>query len=448
MASHDLTQLQMLPAEDSTGELTPTRLQHALLALQEDASELRAIPRTQRVQAIAQTCESLLDPNSHRMARLITECADEFHWSEAMIAFIIRDLLRLLSAPGISALLQDELGVDTQENAFVTDALRATQRMLVPPASTLHILAATVPTTPIEAIALSLAAGVPCMVRTSRENRVCARFFLKALRETAPALAKHAAVVTWNHDDPAYAEAIRAARPTVIVHGSDQTIAKIRGELQESTDVIGQGHRYSFALVAPDDTLTKGQIQRLAEAIALDAALFEGGGCMSPQSIFVLPPAAQEDLDELLAQAIAEHGFPSVQKTLPRGAVPADVAAEQMQQIGVADFTGKSWRTDAGTALLSATAELHASPGWRHVHVVKVRAIDELIEQLEPWRESLSTAGLSCGETARLPIAKALANAGVRRICPVGRMQRPVLLRAHDGLPRVRAWFHTCDIEG
>lgn len=448
MATHDLTLLQMLPEGDVAGALTPERLLHTLLAMQTSAAPLRQICRHERVHAIARTCRALLEPNSERMQRLVTECALESGWSEAMVRQTTTDFLRLCDEPGLTTLLADELGPGVHERTFVPSAQRATQRALVPPPAVLHILASTVPTAPIEAIALTLAAGVPCVIRTSREGRVAARFFLQTLRDHAPELAAHAAVVTWDPSNEGFLRTLDEIRPHIVVHGSDETLQKIRRGLHEPVEVSGFGHRFSFGFIAPDLALTKGQLRDLSERVALDASLFEGGGCMSPQSIFVIPPPAQPTLAEDLAEALATYAFPKVAKTLPRGMPPVEIAAEQMQQAGVAAFRGRAFTSEHGNALLWNDLALRSSPGWRHLHVERIRSLEDLLELLTPWAHNLSTAGVYTGAPTTGELGMRLAAAGVRRICPVGRMQRPVLLRAHDGLPRVRSFFRCCDIEG
>lgn len=448
MATHDLTQLQMFPDADVARALTPTQLQNGIEGLQANAGALAQIPREERILALVATCQSLLVPNASRMQRMVTECASESGWSEAMVRFVIQDLLRLLDVPGLQTLLTGELGPATHDSTFITNTHRATQRMLVPPTCVAHILAATVPTTAIEALVLTLAAGIPCLIRTSTAGRVSARFFLAALRDHAPELARHAAVVTWDSGDDAFHQALQATKPTLVVHGSDTTIQSIQRAFDAPLPLFGYGHRYSFGLVAPKQAMTKGQLENLAIRIATDASLFEGGGCMSPQSIFVLPPAAQPHLDEELAEAIVRRGFAAAQNQFPRATPPADVAARQMQECGVATFTGKAFTSPEGNALVWRTPELRSSSGFRHLHVARVRSFEELLTVLGPSRHNLSTAGVELLGRESSEIHALLASVGVRRICTIGRMQRPLLLRAHDGIPRVAAWFHACDVEG
>lgn len=448
MATHDLTRKQFLPDDEVVGPLKPCQLASAMQELAYNASALQEIPRETRIDAVVRVCERLLSNDLGIFQRLTTECAAQNGWSEEMVHAVLTDLLRLLTRPGLATLLHDELGPPSADNAFTANAYRATQRLLVAPQTVVHIMAATVPTAIVEAFALSLAAGVPVLVRASRDEPVTARFFVHAINHFAPELRRFVAAVTWDPEDPEFAKAINEASPVVVVHGSDASVRAIRLSLQEHVVVHPHGHRISFGLIAPEESLNASRIQQLAQNIALDAVLFEGGGCMSPQTVFVLPPPSQPRLHAQLADALTQRAFPKLAERLPQGPIPLDVAAEQMQQRGVATFVGECLEGPAGTVLLWSDPSLRSSLGYRHLHLSRIRTLDDVLDAIQPYRHQLSTAGVYLSDNARRGFAPLLANAGVRRICPFGRMQRPVLLRAHDGLPRLRHWFHFCDMEG
>lgn len=448
MASPDLTRTQMSPREDIVGALQPHQLSAIVEELAQGGASLRAMPRAARVDAIVRAITSLKQENAHIFQRLITESAGQLGWSEAMARFVLQDLLKLMSAPGLMTLLHDELDHESHEQTFVANTWRATQRMLVAPEVVVHILSSTVPTTAIEALVFSLAAGVPCLLRSSQHELAAGRFFLRVLREAAPELAEHAAVVTWPSDDERFVAAITPHRPQIVFHGSDRSLHRFRKSLNEELPVQAFGHRISFAVIAPPAPLSSHAIDALADGLALDATLFEGQGCMSPQTVFVLPHPAQKDLAKRLATQLTERAFPALAERFPRGPVPPKIAAAQMQQIGVASFTGRALQGAAGNALLWDQVELRDAPGWRHLHLCTLSNLEALVDALEPYRHQLSTAGIHIHPRSLQSASQLLARMGVRRVCPIGHMQRPVLLRSHDGQRRVRPWFQSCDLEG
>lgn len=448
MASPDISFTQMLPDDDLVGELTPARLASVLQDLIDEGASLRKLTRHERIEGLHAVCAALRDAADHQRRRMATEAAASTGWSAAMVNRILDDLLTLLSQAGISTLLNEELGEEDAANTFRAHRLRATTRLLVAPELVVHVLSGNVPTTAIEAMVLSLAAGVPALIRTSSRERSTARFFLAALRERAPELARHLAVVSWNAEDPSFMRELDRRSPLIVVHGSDDTINRFRHHTTEPTRLLSFGHRVSFGLIEADERLPGSTITQLAERFALDASLFEGGGCMSPQTLFVIPHPSQPDLPRRLARALAEEGFPAVAERYPRPQTPTEIAAAQMQQVGVAAFVGKAFETPSGNALCWSETQLRSSPGYRHVHVVGAASLEDVIAALQPYRAHLSTAGLHVPESRMSDVSRQLAHAGVRRLCPPGRMQRPVLLRAHDGRPRLRDWFTSCDREG
>lgn len=448
MASPDLTSTQMSPHEDIIGELKPCQLGAILEELAVGGAALRALTRTQRIAGLVRARRALKEEHAPTFQRLITEFADQVSWSEEMTRYVLHDALRLMGGPGLQALLHDELGPESTEDTFASNPWRATQRMLVAPEVVVHILSSTVPTTAIEAIVLSVAAGVPCLIRTSQHERASGRFFLKVLREVAPELSDHVAVVTWPHDDDGFALQLAEYRPAIVFHGSDASIRNFRLTLPQELELHTFGHRISFGLVAPHEPLNRKQLEELADKIALDATLFEGGGCMSMQSLFVMPHASQRDVANRLAKLLVERSFPALDQRFPRQPLPIDVAAEHMQQLGVAAFSGEALQGESGNALLWDEPALRPSPGWRHLHISTLTNLEALVDAIGPYRDAISTAGVFMHNQSLHSAARILGQVGVRRICPIGRMQRPLLLRAHDGQLKIRPWFRTCDLEG
>ena len=446
MASPDLSYTQMLPSGDVTGELSPSQIEALTTQLCADHRALEELGRQERVRMIARTCAWLAE-DGELLARMVTEGSAHTGYHPETLRQSLVELLGLFTPAALLSLLEDELGPEVPAGAVTSHRLRATERVLSSPRCCVQIHAATVPTAAMEGLLLSLCAGVPTIIRTSDHERATARFALKALRRRAPTLARHAAVVSWPSASDAHVRAAALAHPLFVCHGSDHSIAAVRAAVEDQAEVMGYGHRLSCLVIAPSTAMTGPAITRLADAIALDCALFEGQGCMSPQTAFVVPPADQPELAEQLAEALIRSALPRCAEQLPRGVMPPAVAAEQMQLAGVAAFTGHAERTAAGTVLRHDDGAFHPSPGWRLLHVSRCVSEAALFEALETQRHHLSTAGLYCNDPDQERLAQRLAAVGFRRVCRPGRMQRPVLLRAHDGVPRVRDWFRICDIE-
>jgi hypothetical protein len=114
----------------------------------------------------------------------------------------------------------------------------------------------------------------------------------------------------------------------------------------------------------------------------------------------------------------------------------------------------------------SADTQLWASPGstaWtvvyeaepafqqsclhRFVHVKAVRDLTETLQAAERVRGQVSTVGLAADAPNRRALAQALAEWGVTRVCPIGRMQQPPLTWRHDGRPALADLVTWTDFE-
>ena len=96
----------------------------------------------------------------------------------------------------------------------------------------------------------------------------------------------------------------------VLAYGSDRSIAALRALCPPDTPLLGYGHRVSFGLM-----LQGADGDAAAQGFATDVLLYDQGGCLSPQTIFVegdwqraLAFAAR--LADALAAAVPDYPLP------------------------------------------------------------------------------------------------------------------------------------------
>ena len=191
----------------------------------------------------------------------------------------------------------------------------------------------------------------------------------------------------------------------VLAFGGDEAMAVLRDRTEGKKRCLF-GHRVSFAIVAGEDRET-------ARALALDATLYDGAGCMSPAAVFHLGDA--EGFAVLLAEELAR-----LEATIPRGEVP--------------DAAGPHWRRRTGLARIHGTS--HEGEGWA-VPVLPLRyAESAVLPRMLPVHAIGSPRELA--HLAQLPLSTCATDVPVSlpfwRICRPGEMQRPGLRRVHDGL--------------
>jgi hypothetical protein len=223
------------------------------------------------------------------------------------------------------------------------------------------------------------------------------------------------AVATFGHGDVARLDALLAGADCVQVLGSDEAVASVRERLRSDQALIGRGHGLGLGVV-----LAASELEHAAAAFARDVAAYDQRGCLSPHAILV-------EGDDARAEAFARSLHGALARELPRGAMPADAAAEQLQWRGVAAARGVLHGADTHAVSCEHAASLRPSPGYRNVGVYTLASADELETRIAPFARFLKALGVA-GEDGELP---ALAP----YTCRAGAMQTPPLDAWLDGLP-------------
>jgi hypothetical protein len=311
-----------------------------------------------------------------------------------------------LSRPGLRLVLDAALdALDARALATAVDLGGA------PFEAATFVAARTVVTAPIEWLAVLLGRGT----RVTLKHPAGAPGL-------APWLAEHARrlglplVVTDRR------EAVQGV-PLVIVMGDDATVAEVRDAVAPDVRCLGFGSRVSLAWWPLGDVAAE------AAALARDLAAHDGRGCMTPSVILTDRP---DEAADALAAAMSE-----AEARWPRGEVtPAEHAALR-----------------ARTALARATGRVIEGPGWG-VHVVPVGLIDPVGLPRAAQVVGLGADGAPPPSVLRWPLSVVGVPRGwvdapdvqrrfgplAARICTLGAMQRPDLLRVHErGLDHWRA---------
>ena len=203
--------------------------------------------------------------------------------------------------------------------------------------------------------------------------------FVAALRAIAIGVACSANLqVRASRRDPALAEALHTLTPNLFeltsalspepgercwAYGTDATLAKLRESLPRG--VWLHGHGAGFAGIVVDAGAWSATDAR---AIALDTALFDQQGCLSPRVVCVLGSADQA---RIIASTIANE-LQALELELPPGAKTPTEAAEMRRNRDAAAYAFELF--DAGSGWVSCSSELVVPPSQRNLHVVDTQA--------------------------------------------------------------------------
>jgi len=332
-----------------------------------------------------------------------------------------------------------ELGLTRGLESWTADHLlelcrRADVANGIAPGVTAVWLADSVPTATFAALALPLLAGSAVIAHAPASDPATGRLFAEALAEIAPTVAE---ALRLGAEESALERA-----DAVIVHGSDETVATLRQRVPVSHLFVGYGHRLSAAVLGPHCDLDSA-----VRNAALDVAIYDGRGCLSPAWVLVVGDAARtETVAERLAGELDE-----LRDVLPRGAYTAAeaLALRELRATAALADGGRVWSAGdvVDHAVMLAPPGVRPAPGaLRHVAVVAVddaAALAAWCSALAPHLSSLGHAGFA----DERDVVRAARMGGASRVCPLGQMQFPPIGWRHDGLDPLGSLLRYVDVE-
>lgn len=283
------------------------------------------------------------------------------------------------------------------------------------------VAARTVTTAVLEWCAVLLGRGSTVLLKHPTGDPGLADLLVGAARDVGLPL-----VMVVDHD------AVRQA-DLVIAMGRDETMERIRATLPARTRFLSHGQRFSVGWIRGrpqplDPRVPEGFETTSWGGVAADAALHDTRGCFSPVAVFTPLPleVACDRLAESMAAAAARW---------PVGTVaPAEHAAIRSRR-ALAKATTGVVREGAGWSVHGVEPR-HVDPTAlpRSVAVHHVADAPGAARALAPYARWLSAVGTDDPDAVGL-----FMSVGADRVCRPGRMQRPPLVRPHDGEDWLRA---------
>ncbi len=298
-------------------------------------------------------------------------------------------------------------------------------------------VAGPIPSNAFALVCAPLLAGSAVYARAPSIDPYSLPLFAQTLAEQDPEVA---AALGLGHDD-----AVLASADAVVAEGRDETLAMLRARVPPAHSFIGYGHKLSLAAVGRGiDPL------HAARALALDVALYDGRGCLSPACIAVedVPHGRAENLASLLATELER-----MERELPRGTLDAaeHLAVRELRARWASRDGARAWLARSGTHWgVVSVPESDTPPlggAFRNVPVVAVpdlHGLERLCDSFAPHLSTLAHAGFGEGQAALGPLA---LRAGASRLCALGRMQLPPIGWRHDGRGAIAALLRFIDLE-
>jgi len=396
-------------------------------ALQEAQGELRAAgralasrPRSERVAALGRVLERFRDAGSAERRELEARLPAATGFAPATLRKGLDLALAGWSARALFALVEDELERGAKGRLACGFPLTSV------------LLGGAVPTPSLAALLAPLVLGSPVLARVSSHDPVTAEVFGRALAAEDAGLAAALRVVSFPSGDEAALRAFLSA-DCVVAYGSDATMAAVTARTTPAQRLVRHGHRLSVAVLGTG-ALSGAALAGAAEALALDVALWDQLGCLSPVALYVL---GVERVPESLLEALGA-AFERAGERWPRGRLDAAAATAFAHERETAELRSAS---DARIALRAGAAftlvaeadpVFRGSPLHRFLRVHPVPGADALVAALEPLGPHLAAVGSAGLGGLGERLAPALAGLGAARLCPLGALQAPALAWCHD----------------
>jgi hypothetical protein len=423
--------------------VTPEAVAAKLGTLREAGAVLRRRPAHETLAVLARVVESWRDPESPWRRALASELPDATGFSPAVVREGAQRGFGTWSAEAWRALVARELGG--------AEAAGAPSAPLVSGFETTAVaLAGQVPMPTVLALLLPLALRSPVLAKPASLDPVTARLAVRSLAETDADLGQCVEVAAFDGADEACTRALLEA-DCVVATGSDAAVAAIAARVAPPRRLVSYGHRLSLAALA--GAATRGAaLARAAEELALDVALWDQLGCLSPIAVYVADP--EPEATDRVAEALA-RSLAAAAEQLPRGRVTPAVAAAIAQARAEAEMRAAAGRrvvlhaseTTAWTVVREETQLPRPAPLHRFLRVHPVRDVGGLIEALRPLGPHLAAVALDGFGADEPDLARALADLGASRLCRPGAMQCPPLAWHHDGRDPLTPLARFTDLE-
>ncbi|MER7001482.1 acyl-CoA reductase [Dactylosporangium sp. NPDC000555] len=288
-----------------------------------------------------------------------------------------------------------------------------------------HVPPANVDTIFVYSWALSALAGNSNVVRISPRSAGAATALVDALNATLadahPAIAQTQRMVTFGHDDAAFA-ALSLGCDLRVIWGGDQAVSQIRRHpLRPSARDLTFPDRASFAVISTAGWFAADAEARRDVAIGLynDSYWFDQAACASPRAIYWVGDAesvgrAQRELFALLDDVVTAKAT----EVGPAMAIEKRVSTYGLAAEGVANeirFTGNA------IATLDLTAPEFVPRRWLGVGTfpqARLESLTDMVGIVERRDQTVSHFGFAREEL--VTFAEQLSGRGVDRMVPIG----------------------------
>jgi hypothetical protein len=410
---------------------TAQDVRERLAALREAAEKLRRRPAEETLAALCRLFDAWSDAASPWRRRLEEELPAHAGFSRETVRAGLALALADWTGAALRGLVERELGA-ARLAGRAWPALAASGAGAWPAVSgfdtTAVVLAGSIPMPTLLSLALPLVLRSGVLAKSASRDRVTPALAARSLADVDAELGRCLELVDFAGDDAAATAALLEA-DCIVATGSDAAVASLRARADATRRVVCHGHRLSLAALG-EAACAPSALADVCGKLALDVALWDQQGCLSPIAVYA-PAGAADAVAAALAEALAE-----TERRLPRGPASTAAAAAIAHERAAADLRGAGlWASggSAWTVVRERDSAPRPAPLHRFVRVLPLADAAELRASLRPLARHLAAVALAGFGAESAALARGLAALGASRVCAPGRMQAPPLGWHHDG---------------
>lgn len=453
--------------------ISPQTVRDACFALRKNREAWLARQRTrQLVDVLAYTADQWRQPDNGFRAIALRDGPSVLRMGATTLARGLDAFLKSMSHEQLEALVVQDVGDLRRLDEFTGGSveLRSGRMALARgPELLAHVTAGNLPVSALASMVLGVLAKSAQFLKCARGSSWLPRLFAHSLAFNEPKLGACFEFVEWPGGARDLEDTLFHEADCVTATGGDDMLRDLRARVPVRTRFVGYGHRVSFAYVS-HEMLSAYSVRRVVRDAASDVTAWNQLGCLSPHVVYVQDEGAMspEGFAGMLAEELARletvdpRGQLGVEEGAAiqsrrtvygmRAALGASGTERPRHETAFRDGAAgvKVWSSEGSTAwtvVYDADPRFETSCLNRFVYVKPVRRFDDVLRHAEPVRHQVSTVALAAVDHHVTELATRLAQWGVPRICPVGRMQEPPMAWRHDGRPALGDLLLYTDLE-
>jgi len=291
--------------------VTPDEIAEHLAHLRDAGEQLKKRPFGEVLDLLGAVLDGWRDPNSGWRRDLEERLPSATGFTAPLVREGLRRALDDWTSDALRELATRELGpIDAIDSA--------SGRRVSGFDTTAVLLAGSIPMPSLLALIAPLAMRSPVIAKPASRDPLTPHLVARSIAETDAELGRCIWIASFDAANEDCTRALLEA-DCICATGSDATIAAVQSQARPPRRLVVDGHRLSIAAVAPPENADR-RID-LAKRLAVDIALWDQLGCLSPIAVFAVDPEPSRAaaLGELAARIDRRECCPRDRATARRG---------------------------------------------------------------------------------------------------------------------------------